>query len=52
MLLRAQGFATQFEQYEMVSQLGEGGSGHVMLVRHKLTEEQFAMKVIEVEGVG
>ena len=34
----------------MLRGLGEGGSGLVMLARHKSSEETFAMKIIQISG--
>ena len=46
LLLRAQGFTSQFDQYSFIRQLGDGSSSNVILVQHKSTGERFAMKLI------
>lgn len=50
-LLREQGFANQFDQYELGKELGVGGSSQVMLAQHKSTGERFAMKLINLRGI-
>ena len=46
LLLNAQGFTSQFDQFGFVKTLGDGASGQVILVQHKSTSERFAMKII------
>ena len=44
-LLEIQGFETQLDQYEAMEELGSGATACVMLVKHKMTNKQFAMKL-------
>ena len=46
MLLAAQGFKCQLEQYRIIDLLGEGSSSEVWLVKHKRTKESFALKLL------
>ena len=50
-LLKAQGFQHQFDQYKVVRELGEGGSSRVMLTRHRMTLESFAVKMIPINRI-
>ena len=50
-LLGEQGFASQFDQYRLVRELGLGGTSQVMLAEHRSTGEQFAMKLINLRGI-
>merc|ERR1712032_1254481 len=36
----------QLQDFSMLKKIGEGGYGHVMLVRHKKTKDIYAMKII------
>ncbi|CAD8106440.1 unnamed protein product [Paramecium primaurelia] len=38
---------SQFSVYQIIKTLGEGGFGKVMLGKHKLTQEQVAIKIID-----
>ena len=46
LLLYSQGYASQFHQYNLIRQLGDGSSSKVLLVKHRSTGERFAMKLI------
>jgi len=49
MVLYAQGFDDQVDQFEILRKLGDGGSGQVYLVHHRSTDEKFALKKIEMK---
>ena len=41
-----QGFESQLAQYEMIKNLGCGISSYVMMARHRVSNEKFAIKVV------
>ena len=49
-LIREQGYESQFDQYRLLRMLGDGGSANVMLAQHKATSQKFAMKIMHTAG--
>jgi serine/threonine protein kinase len=41
-----------FSEYEIVSELGEGGFGKVMLGVHKITKQKVAIKILKTHMIG
>lgn len=39
-----------FSEYEIISQLGEGGFGKVLLGKHQLTGKKVAIKIVNAIG--
>lgn len=46
-LLRAQGYESELDQFKIVREVGYGSTSRVMLARHRSTNEQFALKIID-----
>lgn len=38
------------DQYQVIEKLGQGGFGSVYKIKHKETQELYAMKTIQVDG--
>lgn len=43
---------TSLDDFEKIKTLGTGSFGRVMLVKHKGTEQYFAMKILDKQKVG
>ena len=50
-LLQAQGFGNQMDQYELLRKLGDGAFSRVMLARHRKTQEYFAIKMSPIANI-
>jgi serine/threonine protein kinase len=44
--------SSSFGEYNILTELGEGGFGKVLLAEHRITKDKFAIKTIKTEAIG